>query len=99
MIGPYGGQPPARRPGSTMQGDIKSLQARGKGTLSEFVSAKSNPQDIRTDRSPMLSQGENPSDVTSGANVNRGSGLVRDAETKAASARQLLRERIADLRV
>lgn len=97
MISPFGGLPPARRQGSTLQGDARSIQARQEGTLSQFMAAKNNPQDLRTQHPPTLSTGGVSNEVTSGQDVHRGTGLVRDAGEK--SAHQLLRERVARLRV
>lgn len=96
MISPYGGTAPSRRKGSTFEGDVRSIQARREGTLSQFVAAKKNPQDLRTQSPPTLSTGGVGHDVASGENVNRGTGIVRDAEKQ---AHQLLRERLAQLRV
>lgn len=102
MISPLGGQAPARGHGSTQESDVSKIRARGKGTLSEILSAKATEKNVTQDRSPSMHHGESlPPD--GGANVNKGTGQVRDAMPegglKAASARQLLRERLASIRV
>jgi hypothetical protein len=99
MVSPLGGQAPGRTPSSTQQGDVRTIQARGKGTLSETIAAKANQKTAPQDRSPMVSNGEAlPHD--DGANVSRGTGTVHDVSAKKeASARQLLREHLSDLRV
>jgi len=100
MISPYSRPAPQRRQGATLQGDIRSIRARNDGTLSQIMAAKSAPNALKSSDHPTLSTGGVDSDVSSGANVNRGTGLIRDAETqKVADARQLLRERLSALRV
>jgi hypothetical protein len=101
MISPYGGVAPQRGADSTMQGDVSTIKARGKGTLSQLVAAKSKPTGMPDARTPNVTQdGAPPGDGV--GDTARGDGVVRDSHAeavKAASARQLLRERLADLRV
>ena len=98
MISPFGGQAPSRTPQSTQEGDVRSINARGKGTLSQFMATKKTvQQDIRGGTEPHM-----PNSVaapTDGADqVAQGSGQRREADIQKV-ARQLLRERLASLRV
>ncbi len=54
LITPYGGTAPIRRPGSTLEHDVKTIGARGQGTLTQFLAAKEHPTNLHTDLPPTL---------------------------------------------
>lgn len=79
MITPYGGTPPARKHNSTFQGDVRSIQARREGTLSQFFAAKNTPQSLQTQYPPTLATGSMPPDVAGPPEIQHGTGTTRDA--------------------
>lgn len=78
MITPYGGTAPARKHNSTLQGDVRSIQARREGTLSQFLAGKSTPQNLQTQYPPTLATASIPPDVVGEPQVQHGTGTVRD---------------------
>lgn len=93
MVRPLGGKAESYSPGSTFQGHVSKIQARGKGALSEIVSAKATEKNVSGDRTPSVHHGEIfPPD--GGADVAKGgNGTTRPAEpeAKVALARELLK--------
>jgi hypothetical protein len=85
MITPYGGTPPQRHTGSTLQGDIGKIQARGRGALSELMAAKANPPQNQPVMDRLTAQKTNVQDTEPAA------GAVPDAETAKTAARSALR--------
>lgn len=54
MVTPFGGTAPVRKPGSTFEHDARTIAAREKGTLTQFLAAKEQPLTLHTDNPPNL---------------------------------------------
>ena len=78
LLSMHGGQAP-RWETSSIDHARQTISARGQGTLSQFVAAKSSPKSLTTGRGPELSTQKLPPDLES-IEVSRGAGVARDAE-------------------
>jgi hypothetical protein len=95
MVSPLGGQAPGRTPTSTQQGDVRTIQARGRGTLSETVAAKANQKVAPQDRSQVTPHGE-AMPHNEGDGASRGSSPFQDVRAQK-EARAVLRESLGKL--
>ncbi len=90
LITPFGGPVLRNRNLAGLDHDRQTLSARGDGTLSQIVAAKSSPTSIRGN-GPELGTGSPPLGMAD-IRVQQGSGTVRDANvSKAAWAREAIK--------